>query len=87
MVPHLKTPLLNGFYHLLWFYFVTVSESSYMAKPYPVCGLSPMPQIPNQLDFIQKNAHEVPVLSLRPVSCQVSHKIICFVYEPLELCI
>ena len=28
MVPHPKTPILNCFYHLLWFYFLTVSEFS-----------------------------------------------------------
>ena len=62
MVPHLKTHILNGFYHLLWFYVLTVSELSCLAslaKPYPVSGLTPMPQIPNQLHFIQKRAHEV----------------------------
>ena len=59
MVPHLKTPILNWFYHLLWFYFVTVSEFSYLAKPYPVSCLLPMPQIPNELHFIRKSAHEV----------------------------
>ena len=26
MVSHPKTPILNCFYHLLWFYFLTVSE-------------------------------------------------------------
>ena len=46
-------------YHLLWVYFVTVSEFSYLARPYPVSGLTPMPQIPNQLHFIQKSAHKV----------------------------
>ena len=25
VVPHTKTPILNRFYHLLWFYFLTVS--------------------------------------------------------------
>ena len=62
MVPNFKTPILNGFYHLLWFYFLTVSEFSclaLLAKPYPVSGLTPLPQIPNQLHFIQKSAHEV----------------------------
>ena len=52
MVPHLKTPILNCFYHLLWFYFLTDSEFSclaMLAKPYPVFGLTPLPQIPNQL--------------------------------------
>ena len=52
-------PILNLFCHLLWFYFVTVSEFSYYAKPYSVSGLTPMPQIPNQLHFIQRSAHEV----------------------------
>ena len=59
MVPHLKTPMFNDFYHLSWFYFLTVSEFSCLAKPFPVSGLRPMPQIPNQLNFIQKSAHEV----------------------------
>ena len=26
MVSHPKTPILNCFYHLLWFYFLTVSD-------------------------------------------------------------
>ena len=59
MVSHLRTPILKGFYYSFWFYFVTVSEFSYLAKPYPVSGLTPMPQVPNQLHFIQKRAHEV----------------------------
>ena len=32
MVSHPKTPILNGFYHLLWFYRLTVSEFSCLAK-------------------------------------------------------
>ena len=32
MVSHPKTPILNCFYHLLWSYFVTVSEFSCLAK-------------------------------------------------------
>ena len=59
MVSHLRTPILKGFYYSLWFYLVTVSEFSYLAKPYPVSGLTPMPEIPNQLHFIQMSAHEV----------------------------
>ena len=62
MVPHLKTPILNCFYHLLWFYFSTDSEFgclAMLAKPYPVPNATPMPQIPNQLHCIQKSAHEV----------------------------
>ena len=32
VVSHPKTPILNCFYHLLWFYFLTVSEFSCLAK-------------------------------------------------------
>ena len=60
MVPHPKTPILNCFYHLLWFYVFTVSEFSCLAKSYPVSGLTPLPHTPNQLHLIQKSAHEVP---------------------------
>ena len=59
MVPHPKTPILNCFYHLLWFYFLTVSEFSYLAKSYSVSDLTPLPHIPNELHYIQKSAHEV----------------------------
>ena len=36
MVSHPKTPILNCFYHLLWFYFSTVSELSCLAKSFSV---------------------------------------------------
>ena len=32
MVCHPTTPILNCFYHLLWFYFLIVSEFSCLAK-------------------------------------------------------
>ena len=57
MVPHPNTPILNCFYHLLWFYFLTVSKFSCFAKSYSVSGLTPLPHIPNQLHFTQKSAH------------------------------
>ena len=59
MVSHPKTPILNCFYHLLWFYSLTVSESRCLAKSYSVSGLTPMPHIPNQHHFCQKSAHVV----------------------------
>ena len=59
MVSHPKTPILNRLYHLLWFYVSTVSEFSCLAKSYSVSGLTPLPDIPNQLHFIQNIAHEV----------------------------
>ena len=59
MVSHPKTPILNCFYHLLWFYFLTVSEFSCFAESCSVSGLTPMPHLPNQHHFTQKTAHEV----------------------------
>ena len=60
MVPQPKTPIFNCFYHLLWFYFLTVSDFSCLAKSYSVSGLTPLPHIPNQLYFTQKSTREVP---------------------------
>ena len=60
MVPHPKTPILNWFHHLLWFYILIASEYICLAKSYSVSGLGPLPHIPNQLHFIQKSAHEAP---------------------------
>ena len=62
MVSRLKTPILNCYYHFLWFYLLTDSEYSclaMLAKPYRVSGPAPMPQIPSQLHCIQKSGHEV----------------------------
>ena len=59
MVSHPKTPMLISLYHLLWFYFLTVSEFSCLAKSYSVSGLTPMPHTPNQHHFTQRSAHEV----------------------------
>ena len=59
MVCHPKIPILHCFYHLLLFDVLTVSECSCLATSYSVCGLTPLPHIPNQLHFIQKSAHEV----------------------------
>ena len=36
MVSHPKTPILNCLYHLLWFYVLTVSEFSCLAKSFSV---------------------------------------------------
>ena len=62
MVSHLMTPILNCFYHLLWFYVLTDCEFSCLAmltKRYPVSGATYLPQIPNQLHCLSKGAHEV----------------------------
>ena len=51
MVSNLRTPILNFFYHLLSFYFITQSEFSCLAmvaKLYPVSAPTYLPQIPNQ---------------------------------------
>ena len=57
MVPHPKTPILNCDYHLLWFYLLTVSEFSCLAKSYSVSGLTPLPHNPNKLHITRKSAH------------------------------
>ena len=36
VVSHPKTPILNCFYHLLWFYFLTFSEFGCLAKSFSV---------------------------------------------------
>ena len=54
-----KTPILNCFYHLLWFYLLAVPEFSCLAKSYFVSGLTPMPHIPTQGHFTETSAHEV----------------------------
>ena len=62
MVSHLKTPILNCFTYLLWFYFLTDSEFSclaMLAKPYPVPDPTTLPLIPNQLHCMSSCAHEV----------------------------
>ena len=59
MVSHPKTPILNCFYHLLWFYLLTVSQFSCLARSYSVSGLTPMPHILNQHHYTQKSADEV----------------------------
>ena len=59
MVSHPKTPILNCFYHLLWFYVLTLSEFSCLAKSSSVSGLTSMPHTPNQHHLTQKSAHEV----------------------------
>ena len=59
MVSQPKIPILNCLYHLLWLFFLTVSEFGCLAKSYTVSGLTPLPHIPNQLHFIQKSANEV----------------------------
>ena len=62
MVPRLKTPILNCFYHFLWSYFLSDSEFSclaMLAKPYPVSGPPPLSQIPNQLACVQRSAYDV----------------------------
>ena len=62
MVSHLRTPILNFFYHLMWFNLLTDSEFcclAMLAEPYSVSGPTSLPQIPNQLHCIQKSAHEV----------------------------
>ena len=80
MVSHPKTPILNCLYHLLLFYVLTVSDFSCLAKSYSVSGLTPMPHNPNQLNFIQKSAHEVLDAILEARVRQFPHKITCTIH-------
>ena len=62
MASHLRTPIFKCFFFLLWFYFVTDSEFSCLAKlakPYPVSDVTYLPEIPNHHQCIPKVAHEV----------------------------
>ena len=83
LVSHLRTPILKCFYLLLWFYFVTDSEFSCLAKlakPYPVSDLTYLPQIPNQHHCISRGAHEVLKTISEARHMSVLHgKIICFI--------
>ena len=75
MVSHLKAPILNCFYQLLWFYFLTDSEFrclAMLAKPYLVFGPTLILQIPNQLHCIQRVHIKCLVLSWGLESCQFS---------------
>ena len=48
MLSHLRTPILNYIYHILWFYLLTDSELSsfaMLAKPYLVSGPNHLPQM------------------------------------------
>ena len=66
MVFRPKTLILSCFYHLLWFYFLIVSEFSCLAKSYSVSGLAPLPHILKQLHWSQESAHEVLDANLEP---------------------
>ena len=65
MVSHPKTPILDCYYHLMWFYFLTVSEFSCLAKSYSVSGLTPSPHIPNQAISPKRVHMKCLMLSLR----------------------
>ena len=62
VVSHLRTPILKCFYYLLWFYLLIDSEFNCLAtlaRPYPMSGAPPMPQVPYQHHYHQKSAHVV----------------------------
>ena len=80
MVSHPKTPMLNCLYHLLWFYFLTVSEFSCLAKSYSVSGLTLCPTFLTSI-ISPKGVHmKCLMLSLRLESAQFSYKIFCIIH-------
>ena len=75
VVSHPRAPILNCFYHLLWFYFLTVSEFSSLAKSCSVSGLTPMPHIPTST-ISPKGVHtKCLMLTWKLESVQFSYKI------------
>ena len=87
MVSHPKTPTLNCFYHLLWVYFLTVSEFSCLAKSYSVSDLTPMPHIPNQHHYTKRVHMKCLMLPWRLESVQLSYKVFCIIHLSLNLCV
>ena len=90
MVSDFKTPILNCFYRLLWFYLLTDCESvAWPCWPSHVLCLAYFLCHRFLTNFIaSKRVHmKCLVLSWGPESCQYSLKIIHFVYKPLDDCI
>ena len=80
MVSHPKTPILNCFYHLLWFYFLTVSEFSCLAKSFSVLAWHLCPTFLTST-ISPKGVHmKCLMLSWRPESVQFSYKIFCIIH-------
>ena len=68
-----QDPYTQFFTYLLWAYVLTDSECSclaILARPYPVSGPTYIPQIPNLLHRMSKEAHEVPdtISKAKPMS-------------------
>ena len=81
MVSHPKTPILNCFYHLLWFYFLTVSEFSCLAKSFSVLAWHLCPTFLTSTISPKRVHMKCLMLSWRPESVQFSS----FVIEALCL--
>ena len=77
MVSHPKTPILHCFYHLLWSYFVTVSEFSCLAKSFSVWSRHLCPSVLTSTISPKKVHMKCLMLSPRQKSDQFSYKIFC----------
>ena len=62
MVTRLRMWILKSFFHLMWLYFLTHSEFSCLAKPYPVSGPTYMLPILDRPNCISRCAHEVFII-------------------------
>ena len=80
MVSHPKTPILNCFYHLLWFYFLTVSEFSSLAKSVSVLALHQCPTFLTSTISPKRVHIKCLMLSWRPESDQFSYKLLCIIH-------
>ena len=88
MVPHVKTPILNCFSHLLWFYaLLTLNSVGWPCLRSHILCLAHLlcPRFPTH-SIVSKRVHmKCLVLAWEPESCQLSHKIIYLLYKSLDL--
>ena len=80
MVSHPKTPILNCFYHLLWSYFVTVSEFSCLAKSFSVWSCHLCPSVLTSTISPKRVHMKCLMQPLRLESDQFSYKTFCIIH-------
>ena len=80
MVSHPTTPILNCFYHLLYFYFSTVSEVSCLAKSFSVLAPHLCPTFLTSTISPKREHSKCLMLSWRQESDQFSYKIFCIIH-------
>ena len=79
MVSHPKTPILNCFYHLLWFYLLTVSEFSCLPSHNLCLAQLLCPTVLTSFASPKGVHMKCLMLTWRQESGQFSLKIFCFI--------